>query len=238
MKIDEFIKNRYTQIERYLTHYKEFNIPEDLHQFRVEVKKLNALYQLLNYTSTDFNKKKEFKLHRKIFQRSGEIRDDDVRQELNKNKSLSKDILLRHQKDIENFNKRISGYIRKLKKSRNALIIAGSMLQKKQLKYYLEKRKKKIKKLFQKTNYQKQLHKIRKMCKELIYLSRLYTHKETNAFANLDKLQEHIGKWHNEQLLIKSKDIKNNSFISASKRRAQNQLQQINRLKENYLHYN
>src|SRR5258708_5833135 len=73
------------QWEQMLTHFKAFiktYDQEELHQFRVQVKKLRAMLELLDIASSKHSLSRDFKPVRKIFKHCGNIRNAYVNLQL------------------------------------------------------------------------------------------------------------------------------------------------------------
>jgi len=194
-------------MQRQLKQYEHRTDPEILHRIRVELKKIKVLFHLVAFCSEDFKAKREYKPLKKIFRRAGRIRKFDV------------DALVLHENEIENVEQNVLSEIYKKKKYivsfKNNIHDFRNIARrydKKMKKYYakadavclkkyvLHKEKEVQKGLFPSLHVQ-QLHELRKLVKEILYLSPL------NKSGFIDKkyyysLQEIIGSWHDKQALI------------------------------------
>jgi CHAD domain-containing protein len=240
MGLKDYIEIRVEAIKKELLLYKKDISPEHLHQFRVEVKKLKAANLLIGYYHKNFNTRKIFKSHQKIFRRSGEIRDYDVRDQLNKERPINSDNSNKCRRQylckIKKLKHAIPVYLNTLDSTKKTLLKACKGIHQSEVVFYINQRKSKIKRLLNKENFSKKLHTARKVCKEVVYLSRLNNIIDTKSLKYYDRLQNLIGEWHDEQLLIQSlqkeKTNKNYLLLNHARIKAQEQLYQIDQLRK------
>jgi CHAD domain-containing protein len=67
--------------------------PSTFHQLRVELKKLNALFDLIEFSSTKFRRKKVIKPFKTIFKQAGKVRDLQI-EEASFKKHMQDDLLV------------------------------------------------------------------------------------------------------------------------------------------------
>lgn len=182
------------------------------HKIRVEIKKLDAFFKLLEYCSKDFKHKKVYKAFNKVSQLAGKIRELQIdvlmlKKYFNKNQMISYRNYL-HQQNIiqqQKFHDFITDSIypnqnKLFEKVRPAL----KKVDAKKLDSYLSKKRKKINKILSKKQMPiESLHDLRKRLKMYFYTSKIILSKnqknELNKNAVLLKL---MGQWHDYRIFI------------------------------------
>ena len=108
-----------------LKNFAKSHKQEDLHQFRVNVKKLKAWLTLFSYTGKNKDIFKEFQKVRKIFKLAGRIRDKFIKEELlnsysgieKGNITISDDLL----KEIDDFSSKLEKFLKTIEKAKRKL---------------------------------------------------------------------------------------------------------------------
>jgi CHAD domain-containing protein len=193
-----------------------------LHDFRIEMKKLRAL---LKFLRSIYDKEKLKKADRKIkaiFLEAGEIREyQQLQSFLQKNKLLSFDkhyfplirltsltqqfqqLAVKHKKDIKEAMDEIGKWVKLTHE-----ILAEQ---------YTVSLYAKINKTIQQTPEQETWHSLRKLIKQWLYaqswIPSIHSQKYDTEKANLNKLQEAIGHWH-DFMLIKETIDQQQIFLS------------------------
>jgi CHAD domain-containing protein len=89
MKIGaEFLKKQEEALTFLLVKPSAKFTSNDFHQLRLEIKKLNAFLDLVNFCSNDFNRKKVLKAFTKIFRKAGKIRELQLEEQTIKKQQL------------------------------------------------------------------------------------------------------------------------------------------------------
>ena len=241
MKSKKYIRDRFKKITKYLLLFRETKQPENLHQYRVEIKKINAFHLFLEYCDKDFKGTKKFKQCHSLFHQSGKIRDFVVMHNLMKKYNIdfiaptSVSDTKKHLKKIRKFCDDIPSYLNTLKNTEEELLKKRSFIHKKELHHYLKKRKKKIGELLHSSSG-KHLHDARKAGKDILYLSKLDKGYKAETIQYFDKLQTAIGNWHDKQVLITTLDEihnpRNNDILKKLKLERKIDLQTIQKLKQ------
>src|SRR5579872_4755604 len=78
----KFLDKEWKEMSSRLKAFLESGDQEELHQFRVQIKKLRAMLYLFEHTSRQHGIAKEFKPVRKIFKHAGQIRDAHINLQL------------------------------------------------------------------------------------------------------------------------------------------------------------
>src|SRR5258708_6187319 len=86
MKTEKALKNYFARRRKAITSLLRKParkiVAQNFHQLRIEIKKLNAFYALINYRSKEFKKKKTFKPLKQIFKQAGKVREIQLEQAL------------------------------------------------------------------------------------------------------------------------------------------------------------
>lgn len=199
--ITSYTKRRLKNLKRLLRSYPSLESLEILHQIRIEIKKIKAVLRLLHYNRKSFRSHKAYLPFRALFRACGEIREPFVIQSLiNKFKSINNPIIV----DLNlnsNFKNHLSTYIRTIKKSETNILPKAENIKSSIYKDFLKKNKMKLENLLYPTFLQRDLHKIRKLIKEIYYISSIRSkRKRINSF--LVKSSDFIGSWHDKRIVI------------------------------------
>ncbi len=210
--LKKYLNSRKITIDFLLGKPKRNFTPGTFHKLRIELKKLNAFLDLVNYCSKYFRRKKTFKLFKQVFRQAGKVRELQLQEAMLKkyfpdNSTPEYKALLRKcrleetriffsmidQKmftRMENKFVEINSFLPKIK-SKNA---AG----------YLEKEIDKIKNLIKQSPLQKeQLHELRKRLKTLNNnRSSLSLEENKDLVSKKDGLPRLLGDWHDLQVMI------------------------------------
>ncbi len=182
---------------------------EDFHRLRVEIKKLKALLELVNYCNADFQKKKFFKPFIKIFRQSGKIRELQIAASTLEKYDLAK---------IENYVTGVKEDIKKKQIDFQLLIQKKSKIKikktiKKMAPYlnelptrkvneFIEKEKIKINKIVLKNSLNPgNIHDLRKILKIDLYNKKSLHLVGKNELDIENGFQELLGKWHDSRTL-------------------------------------
>jgi CHAD domain-containing protein len=206
MKASTYLRRRFKKIDSSLEDFRQNQNMEALHAFRVEVKKLKAICLLLNDTFENFSMKHHFAIHKKLFRRAGSIRDLDtigkLAREYKTNIPSSYADPSSCKKKIKKLKKQSRNYSGTLHKREKDLVKIAKYLKRKQIRHYVHELSRAISRLFQQRNADSNLHVIRKMAKQVMYLSDLIKKFPETSLAYYTKLQEETGHWHDKQVLM------------------------------------
>lgn len=208
-------------------------IPETFHSLRVEIKKMNALFDLLNYCSKKFKRKKNYSPFKLIFKQAGRIRELQIEQSLLAEQPNSHllQAYYSHLKKLETKElKRFfaivnKSFIRKLKKRYNKIIPLVTKASGKRVDQYIDKKRRAITKLMCKTKFKKmQMHTFRKRLKTYLYNEKiLICESQNQTLQNKNILSDLLGEWHDYEVVINhiKKGIKLNKTISSETKQLQ-----------------
>lgn len=175
---------------------------EELHRMRLEIKKIKALLGLIHFNKKEFRDHKHFIPFRTIFREAGTIRETGVRKELLEQYTQIHAPFFRSP-DLAHgkFKKEMPAYIKAVQKQKK--IILGEIRDIKSRTYslYLHKKNKELTVLLTDGITQKDLHGLRKLIKEIIYLTSTKK-KRSKIDPFLIESAELIGNWHDKKILI------------------------------------
>lgn len=208
MKKSESIKyfdKVWKQMELHLTHFLETGSQENLHNFRVQIKKLKAMIILMEYANKGSALGNVFKPVAKVFKIAGKVREAHI------NLSLTARYKIINEPFEAGQNQIITEGLKKMRLNANDTFKNIKDVYK-QIKKRLPKIKdgfvtafyrnhlNQLSKQLESPKFTEEMHQNRKLIKLLIYNNRLtatalYNQIKLNA-EYLDKLQNAIGEWH------------------------------------------
>lgn len=180
------------------------------HKLRVEIKKLNAFFDLIKFCSKDFKRKKTFKPFKLLFRQAGKVREVQIEEEMLE-KYFAVNILieyrnnlrmLRLKRQIKYFsvaNEKLAARLRKKCREVGKFL---SRIDDRQINNYLGDRRHVIETLIgRKTLKASQIHKLRKHLKRLNYIQKLPGLDKTNETLVVKPgLLKLLGEWHDSQV--------------------------------------
>ncbi|HEV7230739.1 MAG TPA: CHAD domain-containing protein [Bacteroidia bacterium] len=197
---------RFASLLKHLRNYHRLQRQETLHRIRVELKKIINLLKLLSYCHEKFDYPKHAESFGKIFKLAGKIRERHVIQELLKEYGIKQPqepnkIREKAKKQMELFVKKVPEFENKIKKHKRKFLkhlkhIEGACVKKNLLKAKNEFKNKSLAKL-----EDSELHRTRKIAKQIIYLSRLLKLNDADRtfFTGTEKA---MGVWHDKQVVV------------------------------------
>ncbi|MDZ4667418.1 MAG: CHAD domain-containing protein [bacterium] len=211
--LKKYLRNREVAINFILEKPRAKYSTSTFHKLRVEIKKLNALFNLINYCSKDFRRKKTFKPFKEIFLQAGKVREFQLEEMmLNKHHSIKfltdyrnslKKLRLQEQEIF--FTIINKDFVARLQKKYKIIIPLLYKINKKLANSYIEIKRTSIQKLLSKSSIKTQdVHELRKQIKLLNFNRKSLSLKEKNKpITNQDLLPNLLGKWHDYQVIIK-----------------------------------
>lgn len=207
--LTKYLKNRIDVIDSLLRKSRDKYTPNTFHKLRVEIKKLNSSFDLINFCSTTFKRKATYKPYKIIFDKAGKVRELQIEDEMLNNYFGSKMIKdyrkglkkLRLKAENDFFSLVNKKLMDQLHKKKHSIIPHLRAIDSKKTAIYLEKKENQIKELLHREIIQtEQIHELRKELKVLNY-NKAITSKEKHSTQ--DVLPEILGKWHDCQVIIK-----------------------------------
>lgn len=210
-ELEKYVLNRESAIIELLELPDSSFTPSTFHDLRVEIKKMNALFELLDYCFKDFNRDKTFRPFRRIFRQAGKVRAIQVEEELLR-KHFPDNLPDTYMKESEVKKLREGGAFfailhetppARLDKTFRYLVRLLTTIDKKKVTGFMDKGRKTIKKhLIHSELLPDQIHELRKLLKCFYYIENILEpgiHKEAQAKKN--DLTDLLGKWHDWQVL-------------------------------------
>ena len=210
-KQNEYFNKRFQCLLKHLNAFSSSKDPADLHKFRLEIKKTNALISLLSAHSGNNKIKSHFKPVRRIFKFAGKIRDLQLNLAFIENRQLYDEAFYKEQKEnmaiqTQQFCKNIKLYELVIQKAFEILIKHTKNISENFIISEINSQVKQITRFIIEFDYKDNPHKCRKLIKYILFISNLYkpVKQKMNHFIQyLDKLQVLIGEWHDIIDIIK-----------------------------------
>lgn len=196
---------------------------QDIHQLRVNIKRINAIYQLIeNATALNFEAKSHLKPTREIFKSAGKLREGQVNLELLRTYRLHPDPFMMYnvfveksqvktirelKKAVEKFDRISFDHTLGMIKAYCEQVDRSELLHK--MDQYITMKAESIKHLLRQKHYPKNVHRIRMNLKAMEPILSLFCtvnpdKYDQQAVGSLKETALHIGEWHDRVILIKS----------------------------------
>ncbi|ERM82317.1 hypothetical protein P872_18685 [Rhodonellum psychrophilum GCM71 = DSM 17998] len=217
----KYLKKREAEILFLLRKAKEDFTVNDFHKLRVEIKKLNAFFEMVDFCVSGFKRGKKYKPFRLIFKQAGRVRELQVEEEM-----LSAFFM---ENSLQDYRLELSRALEKEKESffsindqkkqdllQDKILKTIPFLKKinrKKMAAYMEFAWKKIEKILEQENLlSENLHFLRKRIKKLLYNRVLVSKgggKKTVSIT--DDLSDMLGKWNDGQVILNRLEAAMNS---------------------------
>lgn len=210
----------------YLEEVKKSYRIENVHQLRVNTKRIDAIYQLIeSATASNFNAESHLKPIKDIFKIAGKLREGQVNLELLKTYNVNPDAYLAYSLDIEKLQVKTIRELRKTVKKFDRITFDPTIDMVKvyckqteqnelmdRMYDYIQMKARSIQKLLQKKQKPKNVHRIRKRLKAIDPILSLlcntnYEKLNNNSIESLKESALYIGEWHDRIVLLKSINI-------------------------------
>jgi CHAD domain-containing protein len=206
-----YFNDQWDEMTDHLKKFIEHGEQEELHLFRVQVKKLRAMLELLDINSAKHPLQKDFKPVRKIFKRCGEIRNAFINLQYGQRFQFkNEDFFMNHLYEIEKGTTEVKEvgkqYLKIIKLAHDDI---GSDLQhvgNKDIVAFYNAKLYNIGSFLENLQFNDELHAVRKQIKTLMYNRKIAQNaldgKLQISNDYLDKLQTLIGNWHDNVLAL------------------------------------
>jgi hypothetical protein len=210
--LKKYLKKRKSAITFLLEQQQESFTADTFHTLRLELKKLKALFDLINSCSKNFKQKKIVKPFQLIFSQAGKIRELQVEEALLED-HFGSDFVIQYRNDLkkivmeetENFFLTTTpSFAEKLQKKYIKINAVLRKINKKTANRYMEKKRAEIEELlYKKVLKNKQIHALRKRLKEYQFNQQILDHiKKNKLLSKKNALPELLGEWHDYQTVI------------------------------------
>lgn len=195
----------WAQMNLHLANFLETGNQQELHGYRVQIKKLKALINLLENADSQTTLNKLFKPVAKLFKKAGKVREAYVNLLLTEQFKINNQIFeLEQQKiideGIESFRLDGKKFLKDIKEAHKLLTKSLPKIKNSTIAAYYKNQLEQIAKNLEFISFSEEMHQNRKQIKLLVYNHKLVKNALTKQlYLNeeyLDKLQETIGKWH------------------------------------------
>jgi CHAD domain-containing protein len=198
-----FLKKRIKNVLQHLHVFSQTRSTEELHQLRVEMKRIKALVRF----SADCLKKKKLKRLadpiQKIFKHAARIRNAHINLELTQglsNKKFRADMNAIQLEQWRKFAALQDNYDKNIKDFRKKLLPNLQRVKSTEANKWYKKEIKKTGRLLNEGH--SQLHNARKKLKRVSYMNELYPAKPKLNERYLEEVEDAIGKWHDVKLTL------------------------------------
>ncbi|WP_462265600.1 CHAD domain-containing protein [Mucilaginibacter sp.] len=205
----KYLNKHWQKLQCGLKAFAKTNDAEQLHQFRVEVKKVKSFLQLMEGTA-HLHLLKTFKPVRKVFKRAGQIRDAQIHLQLADKYNLNNEAFTtaerrKMEKSTALFVTNTSTYLNKLKRTHRRIKSKLHPVAGKSIAKFYKSELVTVGKSLTTPHFDDGLHNCRKHLKTLMYNRKLVGNALNNIPFNneyIDQLQSQIGEWHDHVLAI------------------------------------
>jgi CHAD domain-containing protein len=244
---EKYFDKEWKEMNAHLQHFLATGDQEALHRFRVQIKKLKAMLSLFGDTSRKPDLLRGFKPIKKIFRSAGNIRDAHTNLQLSETYAIKNEIFETDQHRIidEGTNEfQFNGrkYIKDIKETYKQIKKRLPHVKDKAIADYYQEHLRHIATNFAVSGFTEDMHTNRKLIKILVYNHKI-AEKALNGSlpfntSYLDKLQEAIGKWHDNvvaEQLFSSPEINDKPVVTKIKRKNVGIKRTITSLAEDFL---
>lgn len=186
------------------------------HKLRVEIKKLNAIFNLINFCSEDFKRKETFVPFKEVFKQAGKVRELQLEEGI-LDQYLSRNSLLDYRKRIKNdlfkeqnlfFELLGKELDRRIANKIEILVPFVDEVGKKHAQSFIDKKTEEVVSLINQNSLNtEELHKLRKLLKLLKYsLASISEENEKNIDSEEVEFTDLLGDWHDLHIAIKQVD--------------------------------
>ncbi|MDI1355672.1 MAG: CHAD domain-containing protein [bacterium] len=210
--LSKYLRKRKSALWKYFELPKEIYTPETFHELRLEVKKQNAFFELVEFCTKDFERLKHFKALKTVFRQAGKVRDLQVEEMMLRDyfagtelKSYKRQLHKRIEKEKQIYFSMLNpSFVSQLKNMYRSTEPFLSTITTKAAKRYMANRRKKIKIILLKPNLGIfEIHDLRKRIKKYHFNERgLKLMKQNKDPLSSKTLPEILGKWHDCQFVI------------------------------------
>jgi CHAD domain-containing protein len=215
MKAKEQVKQFKKLWEKMSEHLQQFydtQDPEEMHQMRVNIKKIKAMLSLLTDAKREKKSAEQLKKLRKIFAHAGKLRAVHVNMDILSSEDIRNDAFVTAQSNVlANETSKLYAhhdeYHKTLKKTLKVLSGTFEDISDKQVVRIFDKQMEDIYQYFSKDlAFDDTLHHARKMIKELLYVHLILPDDVKDKIRlnieYLDDLQTEIGNWHDVSMML------------------------------------
>ncbi len=214
--LETYVIKRYEAIALLLGKPNRLWLPATFHQFRVEIKKLNAAFEMVKACEPEFRRKKNFRMLKDLFRQAGRVRELQVEELLMKEHfDLHPDTayfrLLNKEKQTQRkvfFDLMVESNLVTLMKSKAKIMPVIAEIDVTLLQTFLNDKTHTIQSLlYHPAPAVEKMHELRKELKKYHYDLRSLKLADQSALMKAsDQLMELLGSWHDKEICIQHMD--------------------------------
>lgn len=207
----KYLSKLWKKMQQHFKNFTQTQAPEELHQFRVQVKKIRSFLTLLEGAKKNSQLLKTVKPVKKIFASAGVVRDAFLHQQQGKEHHLTLLRFYKKQRALQEHETRklvskSAKHLHQMKKVKKKLQKQLRPVSANDIKAFYRTQLSHTHQLLEPTNFSEQLHDGRKMLKHLMYNQQAVKDdvaKDLNIdFNYIDELQDLLGQWHDNKLAL------------------------------------
>jgi CHAD domain-containing protein len=207
-ELKKYFKKRIELINASLEKPQRLFTPVDYHKLRVEIKKVKALFGVIEYSTKDFHSEVYFKIFKLLFKKAGRVRELQLERQAVENykqpafREYLKYLEEERDKEADNFFSLVNDELKKdLRSIYKSIIHFFDHVHKKEIENYISNRKRKIIRFIsRRNNSDMQIHGIRKLLKEFFYIKKMIISKDIPVLR-IEEFQELLGQWHDNLIM-------------------------------------
>jgi CHAD domain-containing protein len=210
-RIMEYAEDRFAKIRQYHSAFTFFCKQSDLHQFRVEIKKLRMVTRMLDHCLDNKEAANAFLPLKSIFKQAGDIRSIHIETSILRKYSVQNSKLFKKKEEemeskSSEFIQNESAHLCQIEAVEKGIIRSIKNLEEHDVIAYLERLLEKTSKCLRHNEKKENIHKARSLMKLVIYTNTI-VNKRIRELMDLDityinELQEVIGHWHDADLAL------------------------------------
>ncbi|MDB5123484.1 MAG: hypothetical protein JWP94_1613 [Mucilaginibacter sp.] len=243
----KYLEKEWKDLNTHLKAFFESGDQEELHQFRVQTKKLRALLNLLEHASRQHGLLKEFKPVRKIFKYAGHIRDAYTNLQLSSRYDVKNETFEAGQRQIIDqgtieFREKAKKHTKKIDDTYKQLKKQLPHVDNTAIAEFYKKQLEQIADNLATPRFTEDMHNNRKLIKILVYNRKLADKALNGSFtfnsAYLDQLQNSLGEWHDNILaaeLFSSPEVNDKPAAAMIKKKNNNVKRRIRTLAGDFM---
>ena len=206
-RLNNYVLDLLEAINHNLSAYKKDKDPECLHNLRVNIKKINAIF---SFTEKIYKEKNDTSLLMPLFKKAGKIREMQIHIRLLSAvpqfpESLITELKMQEDTLIRQFFKNASLYKTHISDFREKASLSEKLPDKKTIIKYFEKESRKAKSILQNAD-REGMHRFRKKIKILMYMYDVLPLSMKNKIelneAEINKQQKSVGDWHDTNSIL------------------------------------
>lgn len=212
VSVNEYFLQQHSLCLKLLPAYNLKKNTADLHRLRVAIKKIKAILLMLKELQDNTGFDKSFTPYKNIFKQVGPIREELLQKDRLKQDTDYRSMKNKPFTQLPALHRKLKAttplYLKKAKATLPPVTAALSKLEPKTIYPYCQNLLLDLKTGWKHNGNNKELHEYRKQLKQLLYCANLLTpHQKARLlsakqFDRLDKLQDEIGRWHDNILLL------------------------------------